>query len=302
MSLSESEWESKFRTWMGSASDTEKARREHAESMIRSAIHASSALGQHKVRVFAQGSFRNNTNIPQESDVDICVLCSDTIWTDTTFVPNFTDAGAGLTPGTYPYGAFKNDVEKALVSKFGRGYVVRRNKHFDVVETGYRVDGDVVAAFEHRRYTTQTAYVQPVGTQFYADDATRTVNWPEQHYVNGVAKNTGTSMRFKGVTRILKSLRYEMLDAGLAEAKPISSYLIECLVFNAPKSSFGHPRVFDDVRDVMANVWTQTKVDATCWDWGEVNEMKYLFRGGQPWTRPQANEFMLAAWRFVGFK
>src|SRR2546427_9367803 len=38
-----------------------------------------------------------------------------------------------------------------------------------------------------------------------------------------------------------------------------------------------------------------------CQAWREVNEMKCLFRAGQPWTRSDANAFLLAAWGYVGF-
>src|SRR5438067_10138713 len=118
MATSESGWEALFRTWMGSGSDTEKERREHAESMVRDAIR-SSALAGRDIRVFAQGSYRNNTNIPQESDVDICVLHLGQMWTDSRAVAGFADSAAGLSQGTYRYSQFKNDVEQALVAKFG---------------------------------------------------------------------------------------------------------------------------------------------------------------------------------------
>jgi hypothetical protein len=299
---SKAEWEEKFRSWMGSASDTEKARREHAVSMIYDAIRASRALQAHETTVFAQGSFRNNTNIPEESDVDVCVLCSDTIHLDTSGVPSFTHAGAGLTsPASYPYSAFKNDVGNALVAKFGASAVKPGNKAFDIRDTSYRVEADVVAAIEHRHYTSQTRYIQPAGTFFWADDGKGVTNWPEQHYSNGVNKNQNTGRRFKGVTRVLKELRFEMVDAGIAAARPIPSYLVECLVFNAPNPVFGHSFVYDDVREVIASVYLATRTDEPCKEWGEVNEIKYLFRPGQSWTREQANAFLLAAWRFVGF-
>ena len=30
------------------------------------------------------------------------------------------------------------------------------------------------------------------------------------------------------------------------------------------------------------------------------SERKYLFRSGQPWTREQANAFVVAAWQYLG--
>ena len=297
---SKAEWEARFRRWIGAASDTEKERREHAESMIRAAINDSKALEGRLVRVFTQGSYRNNTNIPEESDVDVCVCSGYTI--DLDLPAGTTKAGAGLIDATYDYATFKNEVGAALVAKFGVRAVKRGNKAFDVSDTSYRVEADVVAAFEHRRYTSQTDYLKPVGTCIHPDNGHKIINWPEQHYLHGVSKNQATGMRFKGVTRVLKELRFEMMDAGIAAARPLPSYLVECLVFNAPKSDFGHTLVYDDVREVIASGYINTKTDAPCHEWGEVNELKYLFRPGQPWTREQANAFLLAAWRYVGFQ
>jgi len=48
---------------MGAASDTEKEKREHAEDMVRDAIRSDPALSRRTIKVFAQGSYRNNTNV-----------------------------------------------------------------------------------------------------------------------------------------------------------------------------------------------------------------------------------------------
>jgi hypothetical protein len=39
-----------------------------------------------------------------------------------------------------------------------------------------------------------------------------------------------------------------------------------------------------------------------CTEWGEINELKYLFRISQPWTMEQAHAFVSAAWDYLGFK
>ena len=68
---SAAEWEDTFRGWAGGPGDTEHARCENAERMVRKALKADSELANLSTRVFSQGSFKNVTNIPQESDVDI---------------------------------------------------------------------------------------------------------------------------------------------------------------------------------------------------------------------------------------
>lgn len=83
--------------------------------------------------------------------------------------------------------------------------VTRGNKAFDLHSNSYRVDADVVACFEHRRYNKDGTYTK--GTQFTTKDGKTIVNFPEQHYANGVSKNNATGRRYKRVVRILKRLK-----------------------------------------------------------------------------------------------
>lgn len=299
------DWERTFREWSKPSSDTEQAKCENAERMIRDAISESTALSRRTVEVFAQGSYRNNTNVREDSDVDICVRCIDTFFYDFSLADGFGRGDVGFPDGTYPYSQFKSEVEEALVSKFGRRAVVRGNKAFDVHANTYRVDADVVACFEHRRYTRRTyngTFLYLSGTEFRPDSGGRVINWPHQHYESGVAKNKATGARFKYITRVIKRLRNEMAENGIAATKPIPSYLIECLVWNVSNEGFDHEQYTADVRYVIAYTFNETVTDEKCGEWGEVNELKYLFRGGQPWTRQQANVFLDTAWNYTGFK
>lgn len=299
------DWEATFRAWSKPPSETEQAKCENAERMIRDAVGASSVLGGRSIKVFAQGSYKNSTNVRHDSDVDICVLRIDVLFSDFSMAEGFTRKDAGIVDVDYPYSQYKNEVEEALVARFGRRAVVRGNKAFDVHENTYRVEADVVACFEHRRYTKRGSdgrcyYLS--GVELRPDNGGRIINWPQQHYDNGVGKNGATGNRFKYITRVLKRLRNEMEEAGIAAAKPVPSYLIECLVWNAPNAGFGHDQYTADVRHVLAHTFNETITDEGCSEWGEVNELKYLFRPSKPWTRTQAHAFLSAAWDYVGFE
>lgn len=281
--------------------------------MIREAVKAYEPLAARDVRVIPQGSYRNNTNVRAESDVDICVCCMEPFFCEYSFA-DYQMAESGVIPAMYNYFEFKNDVEKALVKKFGRAGVTRGNKAFDVHANTYRVDADVVAAWAHRRYQPKTydpllqrylyRYTQPEGTQFSPDGlGGAIVNWPEQHYTNGVAKNRATGYRFKSCTRALKNLKYDMEANGNWDQKQAArtapSYLVECLMYNVPTFADGGARAM--VRDAIAYSYGMTSTDDQCKGWLEVNELKWLFRWTQPWTRIQANTFLLEAWRYGEF-
>jgi hypothetical protein len=296
--------EETFISWSAGPGQTEADKCANAESAVRGAIDNHDELSAADITVFPQGSYRARTNVRRESDVDICIRYN------TTFFPDYpagkTREDFGNIAGTMKFSDFKNMVESALIEHFGRASVKRGNKAFDVHANTYRIDADVVAAFEHRRYTgrhnADGSHNYLSGIAFDADDGSRIINWPQQNYDNGVAKNNRTERHFKRLVRIIKRLRYKMEDDGIAQAKNIPSFLIECLVWNAPDIAFNHSTYTADVRAVLAHTFNNTLNDEDCKNWGEENELKYLFGPWQPWTRQQAHNFLSAAWDYIGFE
>lgn len=296
-------WEDTFQNWATGPSQTEQEKCENTEHVICDALNNDIRLSKLNISVFTQGSYKARTNVKLDSDVDICILLKDQVFVD--YPQNFTDKDSGLSDGSMTYQEFKNLVEEALVKKFGRQQVIRGNKAFDIHENTSRVAADVVPAFEHRRYTGKfnlngtPEYLS--GIEFRPDSGGRIINWPDQTHSNGVSKNDNTSRKYKRVIRILKRLRNKMQDEKISSANNIASFLIESLVWNTPNTNFNHSRYSDNVRDVLAHTFNSTLSDDECIEWGEVNELKYLFKGGQPWSRTQAHGFLSAAWDYVGF-
>lgn len=294
------DWENIFRSWSSPPGKSEQERCENAEKAIRKAIAASPQLSNRNITVFTQGSYRNNTNVRQDSDIDVGILCYDS------FYPNYpkgygdSDFGIPTESGNYHYSQFKNEIGYALVDYFGSASVKRGNKAFNIKENSYHVDADVAPFFEHRRYDTSGNYDS--GIQLFADDGKKIINWPEQHYNNGVSKNINTGKRFKAMARILKSLCNEMVDNGVEKAKSIPGFLNECMIWNVPDSNMGNYSYMNDVRNCFAHLFNNTLSYEKCSEWGEVSELKYLFRSSQKWTWQQAHSFIGSAWNYVGFE
>ena len=292
-----SKWEATFKSWAQAPSPTEQAKCDNAERAITKAINSYDRFRYRNITVFPQGSYRNRTNVRIDSDVDICVLCTDSLFS--TVPSGMTKEQFGLEPATYKYNDYKNDVQSALTSYFDYQSITRGNKAFEVRENTYRVNADVVACFEFHSYRSDGTYLQ--GTGFIPDNKIfRVVNWPNQNYENGVRKNTITGRRFKALVRILKHTRNQMKKAAITTADYVPSYLIECLVWNVPNDRFGDLHYADDVRSVIGWLYTRTMNDDGCKEWGEINELKYLFRPSQPWSRQQANNFLFNAWKYLG--
>lgn len=292
------DWEAQFRKWAKAPGKMERDRCENAASAIRNAINASDKLQARSISIFAHGSYRNNTNVRKDSDVDIGVLCTDTQFND--YPDGMSRDDFGLIPATYQYDQYKNEIEQALVQYFGRGAVKRGNKAFDVHETSYHVEADVAAFFEHRRYKKDGTFLE--GVELRTDEyRKRVINWPEQHYENGVSKNKQTGTRFKSIVRVLKVLSNEMTEARVSGGD-IPGFLIECLVWNVPNDNFQHYNYTADVRAALAFLFNNTMTQEACKEWGEVSELIYLFHSGQKWTWQQAHAFTSAAWDYVGFE
>ena len=302
------DWEQTFRNWSKPSSDDECEKQENAERMIGDAIRGYDPLKQRDIKIIPQGSYRNNTNVRQESDVDICVCCMEPFFDEYQFA-DYNRNESGVVPATYTYAQFRNDVQAALESKFGKTGVTRGDEAFDVHANTYRVDADVVAAFAYRLYTKKefnfiigrylTPYVEPPGTRFVADSGSIITNWPEQHYTRGADKNKNTGGRFKFIVRALKRLKFYLIDKNIGAAKPIPSYLIECLMYNVPDTTFGGDSYKANMRNALLTCFSATQTDENCSKWMEVNGIKFLFHPSQPWTRQQAYDFVLAAWSYV---
>jgi hypothetical protein len=296
-------WEETFASWAKGPAQTEREKCENAEAAIRKAIGADARLSSIDITVFAQGSYRNRTNVRQESDVDVCVRLNSTFFAD--YPAGTRREDFGNVDGSITFAEYRNLVGRALVSYFGSAHVTRGDKAFNIHENTYRIDSDVVAAMELRRYTGRLqggAHHYHSGIRFYSDKGAKVSNWPNQNYESGAEKHVATGRRFKKVIRILKRLRNKMQEDGIKDADNIASCLIEALVWNVPNDHFGHDTLPQDVRAVLIYTFNNTKRQEDCADWTEVNGLHYLLRGGQPWTREQANGFILAAWNYLGFK
>ena len=296
--------EETFTSWSQGPGKTEADKCDNAETAVRKAIAADEKLSNMDVSVLKQGSYNARTNVRQDSDVDICIRHNGLFFPD--YPKGTTRETFGNVAGTLPFSDFKDMVEKALKGYFGDSSVERGDKAFDVHANTYRIDADVVPTFEHRRYNGQQnsdgSFHFLSGVGFSTDSGKLIINWPDQTYENGVARNDVTGRSYKRVIRILKRLRNKMQDEDIPASSNIASFLIECLVWNAPLEAFEHDTYSAIVRHVLADVWNRTRKDEDCKEWGEVNELKYLFRPAKPWTREQANEFLHAAWTYIGFK
>lgn len=279
---------------------TEEQKLANSENQVKEAIRNSEKLNGKKIKIFGQGSYANDTNVKNNSDIDINVRLDDTIFVD---VPeNVNDKDFGYNDSVYTFSEYRKDVYDALVNYFGQENIDDKNKCITVLESSTRVETDVVPTFRLDRYDSNDKNNKIEGVRFIAKDYTRVTNYPLQHIQNGKNKNAETQKRFKRLTRIYRRIRYKMIEDNVGVSDNITSFLLECLVWNVPNHIFNNYDTWTDrLKQSIIYIYNATKEgEETCNEWGEVSELLYLFRA-RKWSVKDVNQFMVQMWSYLQY-
>lgn len=290
-----------LQSWTAPLSQREEQRAENTIRMIKSAIDAKSELKTMGIEVFIQGSFANNTNVRSESDVDVCVMLKDTFHCE--YPEGVRDENYGFTSSSFTFQQYRELVKKALQDKFRSEYVHDGNKSLKINENTYHVQADVVPAFQLRNYyynKSKSADNYVEGTWFVSKSGLHIANYPKVHIKNGTEKNNRTGYKYKKLVRIMKHIKNEMVDDGKANAAKITSFLVECLVWNVPDATItGYSTWNETVRQAIYYLYNEIRGDRHK-EWGEVSEMLYLFRK-RKWTDLDVKQWLYDAWNYLGY-
>lgn len=289
-----------FDQWKQPPSKTEQERVEAVKKAIKRAIDAYEPLKAHPTRVDVHGSYATNTNVRQNSDVDVQIVFTLYFHNDYSGVDGLEPADVGFSPlEDYSMEQARPDVLAALRSHFGSDRVTDKAKAIHVAESPGHVEADVIACFMHRRYGgTKQNLRYNEGVRFKTRAGDMITNWPRQNQENGHRKAEATHRRFKKVVRIFKRLNIDMQEQGHAIAKRMSSYFLEGLVWNVPNNRFGGDHVDDDVRGAISYLFHAMDPSESD-EWGEVNELTYLLKGKR--TKQDVKDWTKAAWNHCGY-
>jgi hypothetical protein len=223
---------------------------EAAYTSVRNALATqNSPLSGKNYDVYLQGSYRSNTNVRSDSDVDVVVQFNTSFGHDLSALDanQLQQFNATFPPATYLWGHFRSDVLTTLRSHYGAGVVQDRDKCLQVAAAPGRLTVDVIPAIQFRNYEYfygqgQQSFIE--GIRFHDKNNRTIVNYPKLHYSNGVLKNASTAGIFKPSVRLFKNARSYAVDHGLLAADVASSYFVDCLIWNVPDQHFA--TVLDD--------------------------------------------------------
>ncbi len=291
--------------WRKPASESEEQKISNAITMIKDAINAHEILKPKSTEFIIQGSYGNNTNIKIDSDIDVCVMLKETFYTH--YPDGKTDGDYGFTAGTNSFTDYRKWIVEALNKKFGNENIdASGNKSIKVHSNTYRVQADVVPAFQYRNYQNDKSnnadnFIE--GIKFFSLQSEEVINYPKIHVENGVKKNTNTGRSYKRTVRLYKRIRNKMIEDKLPVPDSIRSFLIEGLLWNTPDAIFNNAKTWNDLlRNSILHIYKHTKDENLSKDWGEVSEHFYLFHNERKWKREHVTNFLTQMWNYLEYK
>ncbi len=288
--------EAKLSGWTGPSSDTEQSKQDRTERMIRQAIASHEPFNNCSLKIYAKGSYANNTNVRSDSDVDIAVECAEALYWDESEKGNRTSGEPY--EGVWTPAKLKIELISAMEAKFPGQVDSTGSTAIQINSSSARIDADVVPCFSYQYYMKSETRD---GTKIFKTDGSSIVNYPAQQIENGTAKNNRTGYAYKKGARLLKRIENAMAEDGSFRELP--SFFMECLAYNCPDSVFTLSTWTECLRAMLFHIWNSLQGDEPdSGRWVEVNECFYLFHSNQKWTREDGRGFAKAAWNYFGLK
>lgn len=190
---------------------------------------------------------------------------------------------------------YKYNIVRALKN------VIPGNKSVKIRSNSYRVNADCVITMQYRNYKkcnslNPNKYVE--GIKYFSQDKNEIINYPKRHIENGIIKNNNTNHRYKKLVRIFKRIRNEMYEKHLVDKNKITSFLVECLIWNVPdKYINGYYSWNDRIKNSIIYILNSTNYN----NWNEVSDELPLFDNNRKWSIEDVKYFMNHAYIYMGY-
>ena len=227
--------ESQLERWSDHGSQTNSKR---THESIHKALEAYPWPEQITYDFFLQGSYKNDTNIRGDSDVDVVIKLNNIFYDDCSSLSpsDRHELERSFRTSTYTWSEFRTATLDALRGKFGAS-VKEGNKSIKIKSDPPRLAADVVVCTEYRNYDSIDSFVE--GIKFFTlHDECCIINYPKEHYKWGVEKNRCTDGMYKQTVRMFKNARNRLIDTKRISQNLAPSYFLECFIYNAPDRAF----------------------------------------------------------------
>lgn len=194
--------------------------------------------------IFVQGSYRNDTNVHGDSDIDIVIKLTSSFKRDLSSLKTEAEDRYHSTKSDASYGweEFEKEVYSTLNDYYKSSKVSRDNIAIKIEGYNGRKDADILVCQEYRNYKkfpkesdSEDNYVE--GVWFKTLNGQKLVNYPNKHTENGINKNQKVG-DYKSTIRMFKNAKYYLIDKKGFSPDKAPSYFIECFLYNAPAEVF----------------------------------------------------------------
>jgi len=276
--------EAQLETWTGLGSVQQSSAT--YQSIKNVLEHANAPYASKQIDSFLQGSYKHDTNIRGDSDVDIVLRTRSLFHYNIDALPESQKAEFNRTypnRAQYDLNAFKKDAVNWLFQNYAGDLDSSGKKALRIKENGARRSADVLLVAPHKRFSRyvsaqEQAFVE--GVLFITSNGSHIINYPKQHSDNMTAKHQATNNQLKPTVRIFKNIRNKMVEKGIIKVDTAPSYFIEGMLHNVPAEHFSANR--------------QKTVEG-CWGWVNTsdhgslmcaNDIHPLSRDGIPTSWP----------------
>jgi len=264
---------------------------------IRNAIEKYDWPSNLDYEVYLQGSYKNNTNIRGDSDVDVVTQLNSTFKYNISTLSQLEQDlfRQDYQDSEYSWSIFRTEVLKALQSYFGTHLIEEGKKTIKLKpDTGF-LAADIVVCLQYRNYN----YYRGLKNQDYADgmkfwvptEGRWIINYPKIHYDNATEKSGRTNGLYKRFVRIFKNARSYLIDQKIIDKSLAPSYFIECLLYNISDGEFQTPLsagFLAILRNLIEAINNDTVGNYVC-----VNEQVYLIGDGpEEWAFNKLDAFV----------
>ena len=113
---------------------------------------------------YLQGSYRNDTNIRGDSDVDVVLEMTSSFHHDASAISQYEQRllASSFQPASYDWNDFRRETLKALEGGVASRMVGQGNKSIKLKADPPRLAADVVVCMGYRRYIGYTSYVEGI--------------------------------------------------------------------------------------------------------------------------------------------
>ena len=189
-----------------------------AHVSVRDALAAYDWPSEVKYEVFLQGSYKNDTNLRRDSDVDVVVRLASKLRPRVALLTGEQLQEDGSHKAAYErWHSFRRHALKAMRARYGDA-VSSGRKSIKLAKGEIQADVDLVVTLSYKE-----------GIGLYLPDERRwVVSYPQQHHQRGLKKEEATSKRFKRTIRMFKAARNRLVDKRVLTKDDAPSYFIEC--------------------------------------------------------------------------